>query len=79
MKTVSPAKTKRRDEHLKPINVSQEIWLYAERGKLCVVRHKNCTGTPDSFFIPWRYIERALEIAPRRCTPSKRKQREIKK
>lgn len=76
--TVSPSKTKRRDKHLKPINVSPEIWLYAERKGLCVVRHRNQQGEPDSFFLPWKRVERALEIAPR-STPSKRKQREIKK
>lgn len=54
----------RRDEHLKPINVSPEIWMYAERNGLCVVRHRNSTGDPDPFYLPWRKVKRALEIAP---------------
>lgn len=70
MKSPKPARL-RSDEHLKPMNVSKEIWLYAEKKNLCVVRHKNSTGEPDSFFIPWKWITRALRIRPAR-TKAKR-------
>lgn len=62
---MSAALSRSRDDHLKPINVSKEVWLYADdkRG-LSVVRHKHQSGEPDLFYVPWRFIERAMALRP---------------
>lgn len=59
-----------KNEHLKPINVNKQTWLYAERKGLCVVRQlRNPKGDlvqSDLFYIPWGRLEKAMKSRPRK-------------
>lgn len=58
-----------KNEWLDPIPVSENMWLYAEGKGLCVVRE--LTDRTIQFYIPWRKIERAIEL--RRQMPSRKR------
>lgn len=56
------------DEHLKPISVNKETWMYAEKRGLCIVR-QICDPSgkliqADMYRVPWSKIERAVSIRP---------------
>lgn len=49
-------------DHIKPIHIDKETWMYAERRGLCVVHD---LGGAHIFYIPYAKLRRALRVRPR--------------
>ena len=51
-------------DHINPIPVDADCWMYAERVGLCIVHHDNDKNA-QMITIPWRLVERAVGEKPK--------------